>query len=166
MLGGGLAGSMGSGIRWWRRSTLRYNAELVVATNLKTSVPFGHNLVGIRRANHQKTDVFEQVMNVDDRPTFWQTLRGGQDTYVAKRRFRSGYSKHSIPVTADQAEVAWQRAVALANQPSTGPYHILTNSCTSNCRVILEAGGLKPPRWATTPHLLAIWSAVQSGVRS
>ena len=43
----------------------------------------------------------------------------------------------------------------------SGPYDILTNSCTTNCVQVLRAAGLEPPFWARTPQLLQLWFKLQ-----
>ena len=120
--------------------------------------------MGVRLAATETTPFFDQIpgrgANVEG---VADDIRGGFDT-----RFRMSLTAPSQPpftilrlaLNNEQAEAAMGRALTMVEN-GTGPYSLATNSCTTNCRLVLQAAGLQPAWWARSPTLLQYWSRTQ-----
>ncbi|MCX2784665.1 RHS repeat-associated core domain-containing protein, partial [Microbulbifer thermotolerans] len=121
----------------------------------KPNKPVGHNLIGITLPNSE-TRWFDLVMT-ESPGGLTGLVRGGQDTILREGAKISKNTKISTrEVDIDQAKAMLYRAEEMYYS-ETGPYNILSNSCTSAVCDILKAGGISPPWYSKTPYLLHKW---------
>jgi RHS repeat-associated protein len=124
---------------------------IILATKsaTKTNV-WGHSVVG---AEVQGVRMFiHQVGGESAR----SPLLGGYATEVVTKEFTVGsYTFYRLPVSGSSAAAA--RGTMGTMLGPSGPYNILTNSCTTTCTTVLKEAGLRPPFWAKSPWLLQVW---------
>jgi RHS repeat-associated protein len=131
---------------------------------LRAGVRLGHSTVQIRARNARgvlKTRGYEQIINPPPGRVVGLSdeLAGGFPTSVERirRAIPATYRSASLRVSMKRAQAAVARAKALKRQANPPPYHVINNSCTTNCADVLRAAGLDPPAWANTPDLLHNW---------
>ena len=87
-----------------------------------------------------------------------QIFKGGWDTNVVRFRDKANaYEKLSLPTSGENAAKAIAYHRVLERLSSIGEYDVMLNSCSSNARNILQAGGMEVPFWARSPELLKLW---------
>jgi RHS repeat-associated protein len=117
--------------------------------------PVGHNVIGIEMPN-EKTRWFDLVMT--ESPGGAKGLvKGGQETLLREQsKISKRYRISTREVDLDSAKEMLSKAEELKSS-GTGPYQLLSNSCTSTVADVLKAGGAKPAWWAKTPSLIYKW---------
>jgi hypothetical protein len=117
--------------------------------------PVGHNVIGIETPG-EGTKWYDLVMT--ESPGGKKgLLKGGQETLLREQsKISKRYKISTREVDLDNAKAMLSKAEEL-KASGTGPYKLLSNSCTSTVADILEAGGTKPAWWAKTPSLIFKW---------
>jgi RHS repeat-associated protein len=144
------------------------SGELRLTTNLRTSLEFGHNAAGAKTA--ELIELYHQVggpeaLSESQLARAGQIIQGGWPTQVVEFASRNpeAYNLLRLEVPANDAASAMAYGRVMSQLEQTGSYSILTNSCTTMSREILQAGGLEPAWWARSPYLLQLWFRLQGG---
>jgi RHS repeat-associated protein len=117
--------------------------------------PVGHNVIGIEIPN-EGTRWYDLVLT-EDVGGLKGLVKGGQATMLrGQSKISKRYRIATREVDLDSAKAMLSKAEDLQGS-GTGPYKILSNSCTSTVADILKAGGTKPAWWAKTPSLIYNW---------
>lgn len=151
----------------FRNQQVGTQGELILSTNLRTPLDFGHNAVSASvKVGKSIVDAggFHQTgggivpKNGMERLT---VMLKGYPTQIDPflKMGTDKYTDLSLSVSGlDAARViAYGKILGKAKEEVLAPYHVLDNTCTTISRDLLTVGGLNPPFWAQSPMALQYW---------
>lgn len=176
-IGGGIGGVMGRGpmlktsrlVNQARGLVPGARGRLYVATQ-STEKNIWHTVVGTNARSLNREDAwFTDLVFADDvHLNVKNILKGGQKTeinagdwdevveWAGSKNWQYTRSISAVALPRARVQLAEDYAQDLIEE-STGPFHFLTNGCTSWGRTVVRQSGIEPPLWVLSATQLENW---------